>query len=133
MVADFCAAAVLISLGAVLGKTSLVQLVIMAAFEVVIQSVNEHIGVEYLKAVDIGESIYVHVFGAYFGLAVAKVLNNKKVENSRESSVYHSDLFSMIGEHNSQLDHSSSKPGFIFTHFYFRNAFPLALLGKVLI
>ena len=79
----------------------------MATLEVVIQSVNEHIGVEYFKAVDIGESIYVHVFGAYFGLAVAKVLNNKKVDNARESSVYHSDLFSMIGKQKFFLQLSS--------------------------
>ena len=50
------------------------------------------------KAVDVGESIYVHVFGAYFGLAVAKVLHNREIESSKESSFYHSDLFSMIGE-----------------------------------
>jgi len=49
LVADFCAAAVLISFGAVLGKASLSQLIVMATFEVVIQSVNEHIGVHYFK------------------------------------------------------------------------------------
>ena len=41
--------------------------------------------------------MYVHAFGAYFGLAVAKVLNHKEVENEKESSNYNSDLFSMIG------------------------------------
>ena len=42
--------------------------------------------------------MYVHVFGAYFGLAVAKVLQGKKeIESTKESSHYHSDLFSMIG------------------------------------
>ena len=46
---DFCSAAILISFGAVIGKTSLTQLVIMATFEVVIQSVNEWIGLRYLK------------------------------------------------------------------------------------
>jgi ammonium transporter Rh len=97
LVADFCAAAVLISFGAVLGKTSLTQLVIMAFVEVILQSINEHIGLHYLKAYDIGESIYVHVFGAYFGLAVAKILHHKNLEDSKESSNYHSDLFSMIG------------------------------------
>lgn len=50
------------------------------------------------KAYDVGESMYVHVFGAYFGLAVAKVLQGKKeIESTKESSHYHSDLFSMIG------------------------------------
>ena len=49
LVADFCSAAVLISFGAVIGKTSLTQLIIMAMFEVVIQGINEHIGLHYLK------------------------------------------------------------------------------------
>jgi len=97
LVADFCAAAVLISFGAVIGKASISQLIIMATIEVIVQSFNEYIGLEFLKAYDIGESMYVHVFGAYFGLAVAKVLNNRDLENENESSTYNSDLFSMIG------------------------------------
>jgi ammonium transporter Rh len=48
-VADFCTAAVLISFGAVLGKTSPIQLLIMATIEVVIQSVNEWIGLHFFK------------------------------------------------------------------------------------
>jgi ammonium transporter Rh len=39
----------------------------------------------------------VHAFGAYFGLAVAKILHNRDVENENESANYVSDLFSMIG------------------------------------
>lgn len=41
--------------------------------------------------------MYVHAFGAYFGLAVAKVLHHKDLENENEGSNYNSDLFSMIG------------------------------------
>lgn len=41
--------------------------------------------------------MYVHVFGAFFGLAVAKVLHHKEIESNDEASTYHSDLFSMIG------------------------------------
>lgn len=47
--ADFCAAAVLISFGALLGKTSPIQLLIIATIEVVVQSVNEYLGVHHLK------------------------------------------------------------------------------------
>lgn len=41
----------------------------------------------------------VHIFGAYFGLAVAWVNYRKDVREAdeKEGSVYHSDLFSMIG------------------------------------
>ena len=55
-----------------------------------------------------GESIYVHVFGAYFGLAVAKILHNKEIESSKESSFYHSDLFSMIGKPPASISGFSS-------------------------
>lgn len=41
--ADFCTGSVLISFGAVLGKTSPVQLLIMALFEVTLFAVNEFI------------------------------------------------------------------------------------------
>ena len=52
-----------------------------------------------LQTTDIGESMYVHVFGAYFGLSVARVLYSEEAEdNDKEGSVYHSDIFSMIGE-----------------------------------
>jgi ammonium transporter Rh len=44
LTADFAAATVLISFGAVLGKTSPLQLLIMAVIEVVLSQVNEHIG-----------------------------------------------------------------------------------------
>lgn len=52
--ADFCTGSVLISFGAVLGKTSPLQLLIMAMFEVTLFAVNEFIlltilGVSYIK------------------------------------------------------------------------------------
>ena len=50
------------------------------------------------QALDVGGSIFVHTFGAYFGLAVARVLYQKaQTTSEKEESVYHSDLFSMIG------------------------------------
>jgi ammonium transporter Rh len=43
-------------------------------------------------------SIFVHVFGAYFGLAASFSLQHRKEVNSqKESSSYASDIFSMIG------------------------------------
>jgi len=96
--ADFATAAVLISFGAVLGKTSALQLFIMTIIEIVLFNVNEIIGRKYLGAVDAGDSIFVHAFGAYFGLAVARVLYQPSHNgHAKEGSVYHSDLFAMIG------------------------------------
>ncbi|CAF3358156.1 unnamed protein product [Rotaria sp. Silwood1] len=101
IVADFVAAAILISFGAVLGKTNATQLIIMAFIEVLLQSANEFLGLKRFCAYDIGESMFVHVFGAYFGLAVSYMLYDKELTSieaeQREKSVYHSDLFSMVG------------------------------------
>ncbi|KAE8286622.1 Ammonium transporter Rh type A Erythrocyte membrane glycoprotein Rh50 [Larimichthys crocea] len=72
--ADFSTATVLISFGAVLGKTSPVQLLIMTILEITIFAINEHLVVEILGVSDVGASMTIHAFGAYFGLAAARVL-----------------------------------------------------------
>lgn len=122
--ADFSTATVLISFGAVLGKTSPVQLLIMTILEITIFSINEHLVANTLgvssfntfltclpnqivlicrfsqQASDVGASMIIHAFGAYFGLAVARVLYRPGLRNGHENdgSVYHSDMFAMIGE-----------------------------------
>lgn len=97
--ADFCTGSVLISFGAVLGKTSPVQLLLMAIIEVTLFSVNEFILLGPLGAKDAGGSMTIHTFGAYFGLVVARVLYRPNLDKSKHKngSVYHSDLFAMIG------------------------------------
>ncbi|KAK5891726.1 hypothetical protein CesoFtcFv8_012174 [Champsocephalus esox] len=97
--ADFCTGAVLISFGAVLGKTSPIQLLVMAMFEVTLFAINEFILLSILGAKDAGGSMTIHTFGAYFGLMVTRVLYRPNLDKSkhRNSSVYHSDLFAMIG------------------------------------
>ncbi|XP_065125023.1 ammonium transporter Rh type A [Paramisgurnus dabryanus] len=97
--ADFSTATVLISFGAVLGKTSPVQLLIMTLLEITTFCINEHLVVEIIGASDVGASMTIHAFGAYFGLAVARVLYRPALRNGHENdgSVYHSDMFAMIG------------------------------------
>ena len=52
-----------------------------------------------VQAVDVGGSMFVHVFGAYFGLAVARVLSRDATkDNNKEGASYHSDIFSLIGQ-----------------------------------
>eukprot|EP00899_Mesostigma_viride_P011723 jgi/Mesvir1/20551/Mv21740-RA.2 len=105
---DFAAGSVLIAFGVLLGKITPSQLVLVALLQVVFYSVNENLGI-MLGAVDVGGSLVIHAFGAYFGLAAAWVLGRaheagEEVMTPRhgshvkdKASVYHSDLFAMIG------------------------------------
>ncbi|XP_043465365.1 ammonium transporter Rh type B-B isoform X1 [Leptopilina heterotoma] len=97
--ADVAVAAPLISMGAVLGKTTYMQLIIMGIIELIMYTANKYIGEHHLMAVDAGDSMYVHVFGAYFGLAVSFVfgVKDKPKEHHLEGSTYQSDIFAMIG------------------------------------
>jgi len=97
LLADFAAAAVLITFGALLGKVTPLQLLMVAFIEIIIFSVNEQI-LYKLGIQDVGGSIVVHLFGAYFGLAASWVLSARTAfDNADNASVYHSDLFAMIG------------------------------------
>ena len=97
LLADFAAAAVLITFGALLGKVTPLQLLLVAFVEIVVFSVNENI-LYQLGIMDVGGSIVVHLFGAYFGLATSWVLSSSTAfDNADNSSVYHSDLFAMVG------------------------------------
>ncbi|KAF7466952.1 ammonium transporter Rh type C [Marmota monax] len=97
--ADFCVASVCVAFGAVLGKVSPVQLLIMTFFQVTLFTVNEFILLNLLEVKDAGGSMTIHTFGAYFGLTVTWILYRRNLEQSKrkQSSAYHSDLFSMIG------------------------------------
>ena len=97
---DFAAGAVLISFGALLGKINPLQLFIMAIFELIFYAINESIGVIEYKAIDMGGSMFVHTFGAYFGMAVSFVLsydNNNVRHHPKEKSNKVSDTTAMIG------------------------------------
>ena len=93
---DIATAVVLISFGALLGRTNPAQLLIICFFELIFWAINFYICVEYLGIVDVGGSIVVHTFGAYFGLAVSFIIKPPSNENDNKS-MYHSDMFSMIG------------------------------------
>lgn len=125
------AATVLISMGAVLGRTTYLQLVVMGILETIVYTGNSYVGynifkvcvftVDYIydlllydyifilyvhmyilfKVTDVGGSIFIHTFGAYFGLGVSCVLTKRMegqlLDKSLEQSSYTSDLFAMIG------------------------------------
>ncbi|XP_076335536.1 ammonium transporter Rh type B-B-like isoform X2 [Tachypleus tridentatus] len=96
--AEFSSTTVLISHGALLGKVNPIQLVVMTMIEITIFGCNEHLGLEIYKVTDIGGSIFLHTFGAYFGLAVSFVIYQKKLrDHSKDRTAYHSDVFAVIG------------------------------------
>lgn len=97
MLGDFAAAAVLITYGGLLGKVSPLQFLTIAVIEVVVFAVNESIGLK-MEITDLGGSMVVHMFGAYFGMgACIFIKQSHKANESDNSSVYHSDVFAMIG------------------------------------
>lgn len=97
--ADVAVATPLISMGAVLGKVTYLQLVFMGIVELIMFTINKYIGEHLFMVVDAGGSMFVHVFGAYFGLAISFVfgIKDRPTEHELEGSSYQSDIFAMIG------------------------------------
>ena len=93
---DIAAAVILISFGAVLGRATPSQLLVMGFIEIIFYSINNYIVTELLFASDVGGSIVVHEFGCYFGLTVSYLLGTPE-NNTYNNSNYQSDLFAMIG------------------------------------
>lgn len=97
--AEFACAVVLISFGAVIGKTSPIQLLVMALLEIPIFSVTEWAVLKYIRINDAGGSILIHLFACYFGLGVTFVLYRPNLNqgHSKEITGYHSDILSVMG------------------------------------
>nr|CAD2179153.1 unnamed protein product [Meloidogyne enterolobii] len=95
--ADYTAAVVLISFGALCGKLSPMQYLLMALIEAPFSIFNEYIVVKILGVQDLGGSMIIHVFGAVFGLIAGRVLFTKTWRDSEHlGSVYHSDIFTFV-------------------------------------
>ncbi|KAJ3447057.1 rh50 isoform b [Anaeramoeba flamelloides] len=97
----FGAATVMISFGAVLGKTTPLQLILIAFFEIIFYSFNIYLSILRTHATDIGGSMIIHTFGAYFGMGLTTVLTSKKtkehIKNPDNDASHVSDIFSLIG------------------------------------
>ena len=97
---DFGAAASLITMGAVLGKTSFPQLFILITIETIFYSLNLAICLDKLGIADIGGAITIHMFGAYFGLTATYFFQPKKAledKLNQGKGNYNSQLIAMIG------------------------------------
>jgi len=93
------AAAVLITFGVLLGKVNPLQMLIIGILETICVVLNMYLGYTVMGANDIGGSIFVHTFGAYFGLAISFCLRKQRTEMSeeREGPRYTSDITSLLG------------------------------------
>ncbi|XP_050666946.1 ammonium transporter Rh type B-B [Leptidea sinapis] len=103
--ADIMSATVLITFGALLGYASGLQLLFIAIIETVVGCFNFWLVEHIFKAADVGGSIAIHAFGAYFGLGASLALNFKKKTVPSEGAPtvnlngasYVSDVTAMIG------------------------------------
>ena len=76
----FSVVSVMITFGVVIGKLSLVEMMFAAVWEVALAGVNNYLSNgrgTLLETVDIGGSIFIHMFGAYFGMAFAWALRDR--------------------------------------------------------
>jgi len=90
----YAVSAVLISFGALIGKLSPFQLVVMTVVELFLHSVNLEVLMGALHLTDMGGTYTDHMFGAYFGLAVSLMLGPPDVDPQLSNT---SDLFSFVG------------------------------------
>ena len=65
----------MIAFGAVLGKATPTQILWLTFFMIPIYALNQQLVAVTFKAFDIGGSITIHAFGAYFGLAASLMLS----------------------------------------------------------
>lgn len=97
---EFCAGAVLITMGALLGKVTFPQMLLLATFESIFFTLNAVVLFEVLYVADIGGAMTIHMFGAYFGLAATYFFEPKKAlahSEGKDGGNYNSQLIAMIG------------------------------------
>uniref|UniRef100_A0A8B9TB47 Ammonium transporter AmtB-like domain-containing protein n=1 Tax=Anas platyrhynchos TaxID=8839 RepID=A0A8B9TB47_ANAPL len=100
LAAEFAAVTVLISVGAVLGRTSPCQLLAVAFCEVPVYLASEWLVVTQLGVRDVGGTITIHVFACYFGLGVSKALfgTERRPAHPKETPTPRSDLLALGGD-----------------------------------
>jgi ammonium transporter Rh len=97
--AEFCAASVLIAIGAPLGRLKMGQYVLMALIFSIVYYINEWLLVDsghFAGFQDTGGSVVIHAFGAYFGLGVV-AFTAKSFAGHESTGSSMSNQFSLLG------------------------------------
>jgi ammonium transporter Rh len=96
--AEFSAATLMISFGALIGTASPLQMLVICFSQVVFYSFNKvFLVLGYIGAEDVGGSMTIHMFGAYFGLACSKALGGPKDLGTSPEPDKVSDVLALIG------------------------------------
>uniref|UniRef100_A0A663M574 Rh family B glycoprotein (gene/pseudogene) n=1 Tax=Athene cunicularia TaxID=194338 RepID=A0A663M574_ATHCN len=97
--ADFCAAAILIATGALVGRVNPVQMLLLTLLGVTLFTLNEYVLLSLMGVRDSGGSLTVHTFGAYFGLMVSRILHEPHMEKRKEQqdTGHQPDFFAVVG------------------------------------
>lgn len=95
---EFCAISMIIAIGAVIGKTNNLQQLIIVIVGILIYSINEHILFVSLDVSDVGGSMYIFAFGAFYGIGASWLLNYAEAKNNHNYvTSINSNSFAMIG------------------------------------
>jgi len=100
---DYFTGSVLISLGALIGKLTICHYVVISLYETFFSSLNFYLCFKLMGGIDNGGSLYIHTFGAVFGVIVSITVfctrkEYNKISNNRHlTSDYTSNIFSFIG------------------------------------
>ena len=87
---------VLISFGVILGRINPSQILCMLILEIIFWTTNLYINEQIWGLHDRGNSINIHLFATYFGLAISWIIEPPIKDNDKKS-MYHSDIFSLFG------------------------------------
>ena len=97
--AEFSAATLLISFGALIGRATPLQMCVLAVAESFFYALNKvFIVFGIFNAEDVGGTLTIHMFGAFFGLAASYALGPQEKESASNNAASRvSDVFSLVG------------------------------------
>ena len=133
---EYCAISMVIALGAFIGKANNLQILIDIMIGIVLYTLNEQILFNELDVKDIGGSMFVFTFGAWYGLGISWILNYTDARQSHNFVTdVNSNTFAFIGtlflwcfflSFNSALAENAFSANIAITNTYF------CLIGSLL-